>query len=169
MSENRGDVVARLPATAADRDVAGRVTREEVVDYFADRFGVPEAHLEEYAYYEKGAGRIWAYHGDHAGGETQVEALGLPVLRTRQEFWKPTTTAAQKFGPLATECVIDLDDADADAFVGGDTVEVDWDGDWGYLFAQHTLPGGERAVMGVGLFTHGELKSMVPKGRRREK
>ncbi|PSP82174.1 hypothetical protein BRC78_08810, partial [Halobacteriales archaeon QH_8_68_33] len=41
------------------------------------------------------------------------------------------------------------------------------DGDWGYLVVTHELAG-EREPLGVGLYVHGELRSQVPKGRRRD-
>jgi NOL1/NOP2/fmu family ribosome biogenesis protein len=91
----------------------------------------------------------------------------MPVLRTRQEFWKPTTDAAQRFGLRAKKNVIELDPAAAERFIAGEDQEIEWDGDWGYLIAGHEIAGA-REPIGVGLYTYGELKSMVPKGRRRE-
>jgi NOL1/NOP2/fmu family ribosome biogenesis protein len=96
-----------------------------------------------------------------------VEALGLKLLRTRQEHWKPTTDAVQRFGTEAGQNVFVLDDDEAKRFVAGEDQEVDWEGDWGYLSVAHELAGGVEPI-GVGLFTYGELKSMVPKGHQRD-
>jgi len=51
--------------------------------------------------------------------------------------------------------------------MAGDDQDIEWDGDWGYLIVTHDLAG-EPEPVGVGLYTYGELRSMVPKGRRRE-
>ena len=166
LRENVSDRFDRLPATAAEREVAGRATRPEVVDWWVDRFGIPRERFADYTFWEKGAGKVWAFRGA-SPSPVEVEALGVVFLRTRQEHWKPTTDAVQRFAADATRNVIDLDRAKARRFVAGENQPVDWDGDWGYLIAAHEVAG-ERAPIGVGLYVHGELQSMVPKGRRRQ-
>lgn len=166
MRENDGERLDRLPATAADREVEGRATREAVRTYFRDRFGVPEGTLAEHTLWEKGAGRVWAF-ADDVPAPRRVESLGLPVLRTRQEHWKPTTVGVCRFCTAATRNVLVLDRPAAARFAAGEDQAVDWDGDWGYLVVGHVLAGGWTPI-GVGLFTRGRLQSMVPKGRRRE-
>jgi NOL1/NOP2/fmu family ribosome biogenesis protein len=91
----------------------------------------------------------------------------MTFLRTRQEHWKPTTDAVQRFGRDATRNVVGLDDADATAFLAGETTEPGWGGDWGYLIAAHGIAGVVEPI-GVGLYVHDEFRSQVPKGRRRE-
>ncbi len=164
---NDGQRFDRLPATEADRTVEGRATREEVVDYFADRFGIPPETFDDYTFWEKGAGKIWVYGGE-APTPVEIEAIGMTCLRTRQEHWKPTTDFVQRFGRAATACVIGLEPERARRFAAGEDQELErWDGDWGYLIAAHDI-GGEREPIGVGLYVHGELRSMVPKGRQRD-
>ncbi|SDZ83120.1 RNA-binding PUA-like domain of methyltransferase RsmF [Haloplanus vescus] len=164
MSENDGQQFDRLPATAEDRNVAGRATRAEVVDWWTDRFGVPAETFEGYTFWEKGAGKVWAFAAD-LPTPTDVEGLGMTFLRTRQEHWKPTTNAVQRFGSLATRNVIELDDDDAVDFLAGEDVDPEWEGDWGYLVVAHELAGGLEPI-GVGLYVHDELRSVIPKGRR---
>jgi NOL1/NOP2/fmu family ribosome biogenesis protein len=91
----------------------------------------------------------------------------MAVLRTRQEYWKPTTDAAQRFGGEATRNVLELDRERAARFVAGENQELAWDGDWGYVVVTTDIAG-DRPPLGVGLYVYDELKSMVPKGRRRE-
>jgi NOL1/NOP2/fmu family ribosome biogenesis protein len=165
-ADNDGSRFARLPATADERVVEGRVSRQEVVEFWDERFGVPPATWDDFTFWEKGAGRIWALHGDTQGG-LRAESLGLPVLRTRQEHWKPTTDAVQRFGRVASQNVIRLDLEEARRFLAGDEQDLDWDGDWGYLIASHEIAGDWEPI-GVGLYTYDSLTSMVPKGRRRE-
>ncbi|WEL21290.1 hypothetical protein [Halorhabdus sp. BNX81] len=164
--ENDGDRFDRLPATEAEREVRGRPTRSDVLDYWQDRFGVPTETFDEHTFWERGSGKIWVFAGD-LPSPVHIEALGMTFLRTRQEHWKPTLEAVQRFGHHAETCVIHLSREQARTFLAGDDQEIEWDGDWGYLIVTHDLAG-EREPLGVGLYVHGELRSQVPKGRRRE-
>jgi len=163
-TENVGQQFGRLPATPADREVEGRASREEVLDFFADRFGIDPAVFADFTFWEKGKGKIWIF-ADDAPSPIRVEGLGMTVLRTRQEHWKPTQSAIQRFGGHATKNVIELDGEAAATFARGEDQELDWDDDWGYLIAAHTV-GGEREPIGVGLYVYGELRSTVPKGNQ---
>ncbi len=156
----------RLPESDADRDEPERATREEVLEFWDDRFGVPPGTFADYTFWERGKGKLWIYRGEPPS-PVDVEALGMTFLRTRQEHWKPTLEAVQRFGEHATDCVIHLSESEAEAFVAGYDQELDWDGDWGYLVVTHDLAG-RREPVGVGLYVYGELRSQVPKGRRRE-
>jgi NOL1/NOP2/fmu family ribosome biogenesis protein len=156
----------RLPPTDEERTEPERATREEVLDFWADRFGVPRATFDGHTFWERGKGKLWCYRGEPPS-PVDVEALGMTFLRTRQEHWKPTLEAVQRFGHHATETVIHLSDGEAEAFVAGYDQELDWDGDWGYLIVTHDLAG-RREPVGVGLYVYGELRSQVPKGRRRD-
>jgi NOL1/NOP2/fmu family ribosome biogenesis protein len=163
---NSGQRFDRLPAIAEDREVEGRATREEVLKWWDERFGIRPESFENHTFWEKGAGKIWIFHGD-VSSPTEVEGLGMTFLRTRQEHWKPTTNAVQRFGHKAERNVIELDSEVAMNFVRGEDQAIDWDGDWGYLICAHELAD-KREPLGVGLYLHGELRSVVPKGRRRE-
>jgi NOL1/NOP2/fmu family ribosome biogenesis protein len=163
---NAGQRFDRLPATADDRVVAGRSTRRAVIDWWVERFGLDRATFEGHTFWEKGAGKVWAFAAD-VEPPASVEGLGMTFLRTRQEHWKPTTDAVQRFGRDATRNVVGLDDADATAFLAGETTEPGWGGDWGYLIAAHGIAGVVEPI-GVGLYVHDEFRSQVPKGRRRE-
>ncbi|WP_338738580.1 DUF7122 family protein [Haloplanus salilacus] len=164
MTDNDGQVFDRLPATADDREVAGRATRSEVVEWWVDRFGVDAGAFEDYTFWEKGAGKIWLFVAD-LPSPTDAEGIGMTFLRTRQEHWKPTTNAVQRFGGLATRNVVDLAPDEAARFLAGEDVDPEWDGDWGYLIVAHEIAG-DREPIGVGLYVHDELRSVVPKGRR---
>jgi NOL1/NOP2/fmu family ribosome biogenesis protein len=163
---NDGSRFDRLPATAADRVVEGRATREAVVGWWVERFGLDAERFEDYTFWEKGAGKIWAF-ADDLDSPARVEGLGMTFLRTRQEHWKPTTDAVQRFGRAATENVVVLEEPEAAAFLRGEDTDPDWDGDWGYLIAAHEIAG-EVEPIGVGLYVYDELRSQMPKGRQRE-
>jgi NOL1/NOP2/fmu family ribosome biogenesis protein len=167
MRENDGQRFGRLPATDDEREVQGRPTREAVLDFWAGRYGVPPETFADHTLWEKGAGKVWVFAGE-ADDSTEVQALGLTFLRTRQEHWKPTTDAVQRFGRRATRNVVELGPEAAERFLAGESQALEWDGDWGYLIAAHEIAGGVEPI-GVGLYLHGELRSVVPKGRRRER
>ena len=156
----------RLPATESEREAPERATREEVLDFWQERFGIPPETFADHTFWERGKGKLWCYRGSPPS-PVDVEGLGMTFLRTRQEHWKPTLEAVQRFGHLATECIIHLSEGEAEAFVAGHDQELDWDGDWGYLVVTHEMAGAAEPI-GVGLYVYGELRSQVPKGRRRD-
>jgi len=158
----------RLPATAEERAVEGRPTRQAVVSWWDERFGIDPDTFQHHTFWERGAGKIWAFRDDFdQPTPVAIEGLGMAVLRTRQEHWKPTTEAAQRWGTAASRNVIHLDEPAAEAFLAGEDQDLAWDGDWGYLIAANDLAGAPEPI-GVGLYVHGELQSKVPKGRQRE-
>jgi NOL1/NOP2/fmu family ribosome biogenesis protein len=164
---NDGSQFDRLPATAEERTVGGRATREEVLDWWAERFGIPPETFDAHTFWEKGKGNIWVFAADLPSPQER-EGVGMTVLRTRQEHWKPTTTAVRKWGHLARKNVIELSPGQATAFAAGHDQDLpEWDGDWGYLIATHDLAGGQVPI-GVGLYLYDELRSVVPKGYQEE-
>jgi NOL1/NOP2/fmu family ribosome biogenesis protein len=165
MRDNDSSRFERVPATDDEREVEGRPSREAVLEWWETRFGLPPESFADFTFWEKGAGKLWAFH-DTLDYPVRAESLGLAVLRVRQEHWKPTTDAAQRFGNGATRNVLELDAEGARAFLRGEDREIEWDGDWGYLFVTHELAGAPEPI-GVGLYLHGELRSRVPKSRQR--
>ena len=159
-------VFTRLPATEAEREGTERATREAVLDFWAGRFGIPPETFAAHTFWERGKGKLWCYRGEPPS-PVDIEGLGMTFLRTRQEHWKPTLEAVQRFGAAATENVIHLAEPEAETFVAGEDQPLDWDGDWGYLVVTHDVAGDPEPV-GVGLYVYGELRSQVPKGRRRD-
>ena len=165
LRDNVGQQFGRLPATPADREVAGRASRQEVVEFFDERFGIEPAVFEEFSFWEKGKGKIWVF-ADEMPTPIRIEGLGMTVLRTRQEHWKPTHSAVQRFGRHASRNVIDLTPEQAATVARGEDQDLpEWEGDWGYLIAAHELAG-EREPIGVGLYVYDELRSTVPKGNQ---
>lgn len=166
LEANVGHRFDKLPESPDERTVEGRPTRTDVVSWWEERFGIESTVFEEFSFWERGAGKIWAFYGD-LESPVEIEGLGLKVLRTRQEHWKPTLEAVQRFGTDASKNCIHLTREQARVFLAGDDQELEWDGDWGYLVVTHDILD-ESEPLGVGLYVYGELRSMVPKGRRRE-
>lgn len=161
-----GDRFDRLPGSEEERSLAGRTTREAVLKYFEERFGIPRSTFEAYTFWEKGKGKVWAFRSE-LPSPVPVEAMGLHLLRTRQRFWKPTTDGMQLFGRAATRNCLELSRVDARTFWRGETQEIAWDGEPGYAIVTHQI-GGAPEPLGIGLIVDEELRSMIPKGRRRD-
>lgn len=163
---NVGSRFERLPAHPAERTVEGRPTRDAVIAYFNDRFGIDPSTFAGHSFWEKGKGKIWAFRSDHRS-PLEVEALGIHLLRTRQRLWKPTTDGIQLFGVTATRNVIELSDDRARRFWQGEAQSMCRDCEPGYVIVTHRLVD-EPVPLGVGLYVDAELRSMIPKARRRD-
>lgn len=163
MSEDVTTRFDRVPATGGDDVSPGR---DAILEFWETRYGIDPATFEAHTFWERGRGNIWCVYGDFPD-PVEVEGLGMTCLRTRGHDWKPTTNAVQRFGHHATSNVLEVDLAAAARFVAGETQAVEWDGERGYLIVA-TEVAGDRAVLGVGQYLDGELRSVVPKGRRRE-
>ncbi len=163
MSDDTSTRFDRVPATGGD-DVTP--DRDAILEWWEERFGIDPSTFEAHTFWERGRGNIWCVYGDHPD-PFEAEGLGMVCLRTRGRHWKPTTNAAQRFGHAATSNIIHLDRSQADSYIAGGTQSIAWDGDWGYLLVA-TSVAGDPAILGVGQFIDGELRSVVPKGRRRE-
>ena len=156
----------RLPESKTDRERADRPTRAAVTTFFDDRYGIDPDVFAPYSFWERGAGKIWAFRGDHST-PLAVEAAGIHVLRTNQRSWKLTTDGSQLLGRHAERNVLTVSDATARRFWRGEDQAVDWPGEDGYLIVARRMAG-SRVPLGVGLYIDGMLRSMVPKGRQRE-
>lgn len=164
MSDHDSDRFDCLPATVADRQVDERPSREGVLEFWAERFGIDPVTFADHTFWEKGRGSVWVVTGSEPD-PIAIETLGLRLLRTGGRHWKPTTNGVQRFGDAATRNVIELDREAARRFVRGEDQAIEWDGDWGYLIVSTEIAGVPEPL-GVGLYTYGELASTVPKARR---
>lgn len=153
----------RLPPTEETDD--SRPSREDVLRFFDTAFGIESSVFEPYTLWERGRGKVWAFNGEQPT-PVRVEAMGIHILRTRNQFWKPTTDGMQLFGRHASTNIVELDRRKANAFWSGETVDIGWDGDPHYVIVFHSYAG-DRVPIGVGLARDSELESLVPKARRR--
>lgn len=166
MQQNSGDQFDKVPATSMEQRVSGRPSRREIILWWEDRFGIPDSVFDSFSFWEKGNGKIWIVSGE-LDGPIAIEALGMRCLRVRQKFWKPTTNAIQRFGGYAKKNRVLLSSSDASRFVRGDSISGEWRVDDGYVIVMRGF-GAQPVPIGVGLLTSDELRSQIPKGRRRE-
>lgn len=155
----------RFDRVPPEGDVADTPSRASILAYWDERFGIDPVTFVDHTFWERGRGKIWVFWGN-VPDPADLEGLGMTCLRTTGRDWKPSTNAIQRFGAAASRNVIELDRAAATHFVAGEDQVIPWDGDWGYLIAATSIAS-MQVPLGVGQYIDGELRSMVPKGRRR--
>ncbi|MFQ5801598.1 MAG: hypothetical protein ACE5JQ_01715 [Candidatus Methylomirabilales bacterium] len=135
--------------------------REEIVEYLAGRFGVSPTALAGLRFLARGK-NIWAV-AEIAGVEEvlacfKVEAVGLPFLRKRGRFWKPTTAALLFLGDAIAKNVLDLAPEQLNRFLRGETLPGPFPVEAGYVVVRHA-----GKVLGCALYGKGGLKSQLPR------
>lgn len=151
--------------------------REPVLSFWEEEFGVPPSAFDRQRFLQKGASKVWVVddvapwqEADAPGAVTlgegpEPETVGMPLLRVGGEHWKPTTDALQRYERHVSQNVVELDAAQARAFVAGETVEAEYPElpSLGYVAVRY-----DGAMLGCGLYFPGELRSQIPTGRRVE-
>ncbi len=139
---------------------ASEAERQEILDYFSHRFGIPEKAFEGFCFL-KGERKIWVvrHHPELAGvlNQLKVGSAGIPLLRTKISMWKPTTAGLQLFGRQATRNVFDLRQEDLPAFLKGEPREAPPFIEPGFVIVRW----GER-VLGCAVCGKGKLRSQIP-------
>ncbi len=149
------------------------VDRAEPIQYWKERFGVPESHFAPYHFFRRNKGAIWLADKSAVTLDgISCEAVGLAFLRHTGRFLKPTHSAVLLLGTLATRNVLQLPDALAWRFIaresfpwpkesvpeGGTHSEILTPG---YVIVRH-----QQLAVGCGLWLNDTLTSQIPKGRK---
>lgn len=144
-----------------------RITREEVLNWWEERFGISRDVFKHYDFYQKGD-RVWIVSGDAAKvlDEIRCEVVGMSFMRVLSAGLKPTTSAIQLFGKFATRNVVELDSGAAFEFMQRRSVRLDasrlknvTDGYVVVKFKERGTP------LGCGVLKGDELVSLIPKDR----
>ncbi len=139
---------------------ASEAERREILDYFSNRFGIPEKAFEGFCFL-KGERKIWAVR-DHPElerilNQLKFESAGIPLLRTKISMRKPTTTGLHFFGLHATQNVIDLDGDALQAFLKKETIDGPFPVEPGFVIVRW-----QETVLGCGIYGKGRLRSQLP-------
>jgi len=142
---------------------ASEAERQEILDYFSRRFGIPEKAFEGFCFL-KGERKIWVVR-DHpelerALHELNVESAGIPLLRTKPSMWKPTTAGLHFFGCHATRNVIDLGEDPLRAFLNRESIEGPFSLEPGFVIVLR-----KGKVLGCAVYGKGRLRSQIPEKR----
>ena len=134
--------------------------REEVLGFFASRFGVAEAELADLVLLER-RGDIWAVSSLPSPGIVSRRPPGLRILRRAPHGLKPTTAFLIHLGRRITTARVDLATDTLEAVLLGRRIESPQSE--GFVALCYC---GD--VIGCGRVNHGLLQTMIPTGRRRE-
>lgn len=142
---------------------ASEPERKGILDYFWNRFGIPEKAFEGFCFL-KGERKIWVVR-DHPELERilrqlKFETAGIPLLRTKTSLWKPTTTGLHLFGLHATRNIIDLEGDAVLAFLRKKNIVGSLPLEPGFVIVRC-----QGKVLGCGIYGKGRLRSQVPEKR----
>jgi len=165
-------------AEAARPDIAQALGAPvDIADKLAamrDRYGLAAGVFDDLRFHRRGD-ESHAVAADHAPpARPRPAASGIPFLRVTDRGAKPATPAALLFGDRATRNVVDLDDAQAAAYLGRETVEPDPEQLAACAERGHVIVRRRGRALGVGFLRPGppaRLESQyprawVPHGRR---
>jgi NOL1/NOP2/fmu family ribosome biogenesis protein len=142
---------------------ASEAERREILDYFSNRFGIPEKAFEGFCFL-MGERKIWTVR-DHPELERilhqlKVDSAGIPLLRTKPSMWKPTTAGLHLFGLQATRNVIDLGGETLQAFLKRKPIDAPLPLVPGFVIVRWN-----GKVLGCGVYGKGKLRSQLPEKR----
>lgn len=141
--------------------VSNAPRKQEILDLLERRFGVPASALADIAWAEGAGGEIWLSTAAAARDAESGRPSGLRAFRPSPDGLKPTSAFLVAIGPLITAARVDLDRPTLRALLLGRrcaTAAVD-----GY--AALSCDG---IVLGCGFVADGNVRCLVPTGRRHE-
>jgi len=142
--------------------------KENIINFFKDRFGIPSEIIENYQFFENKE-NIWMVSSEIVTEEflkllrlKKIDFIGIKALRKTQHFkYKPTTYLVQIIGIYAKKNIIELDKEELKNLlkIGKISVKRKKIED-GYVILKF-----KGKVLGCGLYVNGILKHQFPKGR----
>ena len=139
--------------------VVSHTEREKVLSFWEERFGIPKETFARYSLLST-AKNYWLFVEPPEFKPLQglrVQTVGLRFTRKVSRFLKPTSTALQRFGHLATKNVVDLSPAELDRLRRERKIPYEADLTEGYVIIRC-----EGKVWGCGLYMPGKLVSYLP-------
>jgi NOL1/NOP2/fmu family ribosome biogenesis protein len=134
--------------------------RQRVLSYFETRFGIPDHAFEPFSLLDRG--KVYVLLSRLAPVEAiyslRLQNAGLPILRKMPTRLKPTTAAIQRFGPQATQHIVDMTADQAQDLLRRGVIAYGEPLEPGYVILRQ-----DGHVLGCGLVTPGQLRSLIPK------
>lgn len=134
--------------------------RQTILSYFETRFGIPYDAFEPFALLDRG--KVYALLSRLAPAEAicslKLQNAGLPILRKMPTHLKPTTAAIQRFGPQATKHIVEITANQVPELLQAGVMAYDSPLAPGYVILRQ-----DGHVLGCGLLTPGQLRSLIPK------
>ncbi len=133
--------------------------REEVLSFWEERFGIPRETFQDYLLLST-AKNYWLFIAPPDLRPLQnlkVQTVGLLFTRRVSRWLKPTSTALQRFGHLATKNVLELSPSELDRLRREKRLPFEAEMEEGYVIIKC-----EGKVWGCGLYAQGKLISFLP-------
>ena len=158
------NVLVKTVTQPALRSAADEQWEAEMWRLIGAQFGVTP--LPGYKLFQSGRHRIRiiseaAYQLRHLA--RKVELAGLYLGELGPNGFRLSLDGAQLLGPRATKQVVSLTSAQAEAWLGGESVDIE-DSRSGYVIVRH-----ESDILGCGSLSGGRLHNFLPKDRRPQK
>jgi NOL1/NOP2/fmu family ribosome biogenesis protein len=135
-------------------------SRRAILGYFETRFGVPYEAFEPFALLDRG--NVYLLLSRLLPAEAicslKPQNVGLPILRKMPTHLKPTTASIQRFGPRATKNIVDITAEQVRELLRAGKMAYEIPLEPGYVMLRQ-----DGHVLGCGLFTPGQLRSLIPK------
>ena len=135
--------------------------RQQIIDFYAHQFGIPEAFLEALVI-EANKEEIWGGTGSVLPGIYSPRAIGLRIGRNFPREFKPTSVFLAALGPLISRSRVDIDRDDLKKLLLGQRIAYSGT-EAGYIALVY-----QGDVLGCGRCQGGKLHALIPTGRRRE-
>ncbi len=133
--------------------------RDEVLSFWEERFGIPKETFDNYLILST-AKNYWLFVNPPELRPLQnlkVQTVGLLFTRRVSKWLKPTSTALQRFGHLATKNVVELSPVELDRIRRERQIPFEAPLEEGYVIIKCA-----GKVWGCGLYAKGRLISFLP-------
>ena len=133
--------------------------RDQVLSFWEERFGIPKETFEPYLLLST-AKNYWLFINPPDLRSLQglrVQTVGLLFTRRVSRWLKPTSTALQRFGHLASKNIVELSPSELDRLRREKRIPYQVDLEEGYVIIKC-----EGKVWGCGLYAPGKLISYLP-------
>ncbi len=133
--------------------------RDKVLSFWEERFGIPKTAFDGYVLLSTSK-NYWLFVEPPDFKPLQglrVQTVGLLFTRRVSRFLKPTSTALQRFGSLATKNIVELSPAELDRLRRQRKMSYQADLSEGYVIIKCA-----GKVWGCGLYVSGRLISFLP-------
>jgi NOL1/NOP2/fmu family ribosome biogenesis protein len=135
--------------------------RQQIIDFYAQQFGIPESFLDGLLI-ETNKEEVWGATGSLLPGIYSARAVGLRICRNFHGGFKPTSVFLAALGPLVSRSRIDVELDDLRSLLMGQRIAYSGS-EAGYVALVY-----QGDILGCGRCHDGKLHALIPTGRRRE-
>jgi 16S rRNA C967 or C1407 C5-methylase (RsmB/RsmF family) len=145
--------------------------REPWLTTLSDRFGMDPVNFDDFIIFREGRKGIYITNrGQQPTEKPQPDSVGMLFMHTDGKYPKLTTSAALRFGFLASKNVVDLEPAQVAALMGCEDFEVDMAQVQNVSGTGYVILCYQEIVVGMGVYREhlNLIESLFPKGWARK-